>query len=485
MDNPENKAPNEKGERKSPLEEFIAAPNRAMWRLATPMMLGMVVHMAYMIVDTAFIGLLGMEALAAATFVGPLFFFIIALLSGLAMAATALVAQALGRKDHEAADRTAGGVMFVSILGGMGFTVILFIAGPHILRVFGAHGESERLAWSYFRLISFGMILFFLSSAFRAVLTGEGDTRTPVIVMIIASFINGGLDPVFMFVLDMGIAGAAMATLTAQVFSTLALGYIILVRRRSVVKVKLKHLRAYKPLFRGIVTIGLPTTIGQLVMSAGLALNNRLLAHFGEFAVAAYGAASKVDMIVAMPLFGLAGASVSLIGMFAGAGRSDLVRHTTLYVYRWALFISVSVGVSAFLASHWVLNLFTNDPVVIQTGRIYLGFMVFVYPMMAFGMTTGRILQGLGYGMPSLIITSVRILVVGVPIAYTAVLAFGAPLESVWWSILLGGVISNVLSFLWVKKLVWREDPTIRAGAAPTIPAATPLGPEVNPVSDL
>lgn len=452
-------------ERKSRLSEFIASPNRAVWRLAAPMMVGMVVHMLYMIVDTAFIGHLGRDALAAATFVGPLFFFVIALLSGLTMATTALVAQAIGRKDHEGADRLAGGVLFLALIGGVFFSLFLLFAGPSILRGLGAKGETARLAWSYFRLISFGMILFFFSGAFRAVLTGEGDTRTPVIVMIIGSLINGGLDPVFMFVLDFGIAGAAMATLTANAFSAFALGYIIFVRRRSVVRFKLKHFRPYRPLFRGMWSIGFPTTAGQFVMSAGLALNNRLLVHFGEFAVAAYGAASKVDMIVAMPLMGLAGASVSLIGMFAGARRSDLVRYTALYAYRWALIISLTVGGSAFIASRWVLRLFSADPLIIETGRVYLGFMVFAYPMMAFGMTTGRILQGLGYGFPSLMITSLRILVVGVPLAYIAVLGFGGSLESVWGAMLIGGFVSNILSFFWVRKLVWKEDPTVRAAA--------------------
>ena len=460
----------EKGSR---LKEFMSAPNRAVWRLATPMMLGMVVHMAYMIVDTAFIGHLGREALAAATFVGPLFFFIIALISGLTTATTALVAQSIGRRDYQGAERVAGGAVFIGLVGGVVFAGALFYSGPHILRALGAGGESARLAWSYFRIVSLGMVLFFFSAALRAVLTGEGDTRTPVIVMIIASFINGGLDPVFIFVLDMGIAGAAVATLCAQVFTTLVLGYLLFVRRRSVVKLELKNIRFYAPLFWGLLSIGLPTTAGQLVMSTGQALYNRLLSGFGEYAVAAYGAASKIDMIVAMPLFGLAAASVSLIGMFAGAKRSDLVRYTALYAYRWAIIISVSVGISAVLASRWVLRLFTDDALVIETGRVYLYFVVFGYPMMAFGMTTGRILQGLGHGLPSFIITSVRVLGVGVTLAYLAVYVFDAPIEAVWGSIVVGGLISNVLSFFWVRRIVWRGDPTKRAsGKSPRLARA-------------
>jgi Na+-driven multidrug efflux pump len=83
--------------------------------------------------------------------------------------------------------------------------------------------------------------------------------------------------------------------------------------------------------------------------------------------------------------------------------------------------------------------------------------------MMAFGMTTGRILQGLGHGLPSFIITSIRVLGVGVTLAYLAVYVFDAPIEAVWASIVTGGLISNVLSFFWVRQIVWRGDPTKKA----------------------
>ena len=96
----------------------------------------------------------------------------------------------------------------------------------------------------------------------------------------------------------------------------------------------------------GIVALAAPTAAGMAVMSVGGLLFNRLLAGFGEIAVAAYGAASKVDMIVALPIMGLAGAAVSVVGMFAGAGRVDLVRSTALYTYRWAVLLASLIGIA-------------------------------------------------------------------------------------------------------------------------------------------
>jgi Na+-driven multidrug efflux pump len=212
-----------------------------------------------------------------------------------------------------------------------------------------------------------------------------------------------------------------------------------------------------------LAALGVPTSAGMMVMSIGAIAMNRVIREFGDVAVAAYGAANKVDMIVGMPIFGLAAATVAVIGMFAGAGRIDLVRSTALYAYRWALILAVSIGATAYLASDLVLMIFIRDVEALDIGRTYLGFMIFAYPMMAIGMTTGRLLQGLGHGIPSLIITAVRVLVIAVPAAYLSVYWLSLPIESIWSSMLLSGLSASVIALIWVRQLVWKRDPTSRA----------------------
>lgn len=430
------------------------------------MMAGMSLHTVYLIVDFAFIGTISDDAVAAITLVGPLFFVMIALLNGMGTAFTALVAQALGRQDEREASRVASGSLGVSLLLGLLFTTAGALAGPAILKAAGASGVVLSLAWDYFRVIVYTVPLFFVSGALRAVLTGEGDTTTPMVIMGISTVTNLVLDWLFIMHLGWGTAGAAGATALANVVSLLLYFGRVFVQRRSVVTFRLRHGMPHAALWRGLWVIGLPTVAGQVIMAAGSGLNNRLLTEFGFTTVAGYGAASRVDMIVAMPIFGLAGAAVTLIGMFAGAGRADLLRQTALYTYRWAITLALVVGGSAYLASGLILRLFVDDPSAVAVGRTYLGFMLVMYPMMAFGMTTGRILQGLGYGLPSLVITTVRVLAIGVPIAYVAVYLFGAPVYAVWIALLIGGCGSTVISVIWIRRLVWRADPTLRVRAS-------------------
>ncbi len=445
------------------LDEFIAAPRRAVWTMAVPMMAGTAVHTVYIIVDTAFIGTLGTEALAAVTFVGPVLFVMFTLTMGLATAVTALVAQAVGRRDEGGGDVVAGNALSIGLAMGLGLLASGLFFGRDLLGVLGASGATRDLAWEYFAVFSLTVPLFFVGAILRSVLTGEGDARTPTMIMAASTAINLGLDALFIFGLHWGLRGAALATAAAQLFSLLTYWVLLARRQNAFVKFRLATLVPSSSVLIKIARLGVPTAAGMFVMSVGGIAFNRVISEFGEVSVAAYGAASKVDMIVGMPIFGLGSAAVSIIGMFAGAGRVDLIRSTALYTYRWALTMALVIGAGAFLASRWVLLIFTRDAEALATGHTYLGFMIFAYPMMAIGMTTGRLLQGLGYGVPSLIITTARVLLVSVPVAYCAVFLLEGPLESIWMGMLAGGSVSTVISFFWVRHLIWKRDPTERA----------------------
>ena len=452
--------------RESRLEEFIDNPRRAVWVLALPMMVGMLFHTLYAVVDTAFVGRIGPDALAAITFVGPFFFVAIALTSGLFTGVTAAIAQAVGRKDERGADLTASNGMSLALLMGVLFALGGGFMGPAMIELAGAEGHTVSQAWAYFQIIALGIPLFFFSSVLRAMLNGEGDAKTPMVVMGIATAINLALDPVLIFVLDWGIRGAAVATIISQVLATGVFVWWVLVRRRTATRLRLRDMRPDTAVLMRILRVGVPTTFAQLVMSLAMILGNRLLAGFGQITVAGYGAGTRVDMIVSMPILGLASGSIAVIGMFAGARRPDLVRSTALYTYRWALILGTTLGLAAFSASGPLMRLFTEDVEAIGVGRVYLGYMLFAYPLMALGMTSGRILQGLGYGLPALAITAVRTMIVGIPVAYALVYLFDAPLEWVWISFILGGAASVVLGLAWVWHLVWRRDPTLRAARA-------------------
>jgi putative MATE family efflux protein len=453
----------------SRLDDFLARPERAVWIVALPMMAAFSAHALYIVFDQAFIGQLGPAHLAASTFVAALFFGVMALNIGFTTGVTAAVAQAVGRRDRDGANRTATNAIVVglflgALLAGLGWTF-----GLRIIPWLGADGVTITLAWQYFRILCMGMLFMFVSGAIRATLTGEGDARTPMTVALASTFINLGLDPIFIFVMEWGIAGAAYATVVAQIFTFVSLCYIAFVKRHSYVAFKLArgYLRPRMRLVAPVVRIGLPAAVGQLVLSLGSMFFNRILSGFGQTAVAGYGAGSKVDTIVALPIIALSSAVLSIVGMFGGANRTDLVRKVVLYTYKSVMLITMVIGLLAFFASTWIVSQFTEDPHALEVGRVYLRYIVFAYPLMAFGITSGRILQGLGYGIPTLVINAVRVLVIGVPASYVAVALLGAPIQSVWLSMIAGAVVADILAFIWIRHFIWKEKPAILTPSTP------------------
>ena len=459
-------APVGTGSREDRLQEFLSAPTRALWTMAVPMIAGMTVHTMYVVADTAFIGTLGTDQLAAATFVAPMFFLIVALTMGIGTAVTALVAQAVGRGDARSADAAAGTAISSGILIGVLFGGVGLAGGRWMLEALGAQGPVGELAWEYFQLLAAFMPVFFVSSVLRSILAGEGDAKTPMIVLGVSTLSNIALDALFILGLGMGLRGAAVATILAVVISVSTFSVLLLRRKSAFVRLRVSALVPSRGVLVRLFGLAIPIAASMIVMSVGTMLYNRILADFGSVAVAAYGAASKVDMIVVLPIFGLSGAAVTVVGMFAGAGRSDLVRSTALYTYRWAITLAAVIGGVAFLTSGSILRVFTSDQTALAIGSTYLGFMIFVYPMMAVGMTTGRLLQGLGHGFPALFITTLRVLLVGVPVAFVAVNVFDQAIRGVWIGIISGGVCATACSLLMVRQLMWRSDPTLKAVAA-------------------
>ena len=232
------------GSRTDRLQEFLDAPRRALWIMALPMIAGMTVHTMYIVADTAFIGSLGTDELAAATFVAPLFFLMIALTMGIGTAVTALVAQSVGRGDAPGADAAAGTAISSGLVLGVLFGGVGLASGRWMLAAMGAEGRVVDLGWEYFQVLAAFMPLFFVSAVLRSILAGEGDAKTPMIVLTVSTLANIALDALFILVLGMGLRGAAVATVLAVMISVSAFSVLLVRRKSAFVRLRVSALTA-------------------------------------------------------------------------------------------------------------------------------------------------------------------------------------------------------------------------------------------------
>jgi len=297
------------------LQGFLLHPERSLIRLSIPIMFGIGLHVLYSFADMAFVGRLGGDAIAAVTFSGS-FFFLMFALSSVSVGAQAVIALFTGAGKRDGANNAAVHALLLGIFLGLGL---------------GAREQALAMATVYLKILFLGAPFLFFSAFSRAILIGEGDTRTPVFIMAAATLLNLILDPLFIFVLDWGVAGAARATLAAMIVSFTAYGYVLFVRRTSIVSVDFRLFRPSGQILWRVLKVGVPASLAQIIMSVGGMCFHRILSAFGSHAVAGFGLGGRVDMVVALPFIGISTALLSLVGMYHGASRRDLVARTSAY----------------------------------------------------------------------------------------------------------------------------------------------------------
>ena len=438
------------GEPNGRMEAFLQYPERSLIRLSIPIMIGMGIHILYSIVDMIFVGRLGGDAIAAVTFSGSFLFFMFSL-SSVSVGAQSLIARRLGADDLEGANRASTHALFLGVSLGILFFFLGQPFAEEMLRLVGARDQALAMGTEYMKILFLGAPFLFFNAFSRSILTGEGDTKTPVIILAAATVLNIVLDPIFIYLLGWGVPGAAWATLAAMFASFLAYFTFLFIRKASYVSFSARFCTPSWQVLRSILKVGLPASLSMIIMSIGGMCFHRVLSIYGSQAVAAYGLGGRVDMVIILPFVGVSTALLSLVGMYYGASRGDLVDRIATYAIKWTLVASVVFGFLVYLFPHILLRVFTHDPAVIAIGRTYLRTIVFAYPMIAFSMNSGRILQGLGLGLPSLVITATRVLLVSVPLAYLFTRVFGMGLSSVWVAILLSGCVSTLISYVWLR----------------------------------
>jgi putative MATE family efflux protein len=459
--------------RKSRLDQFIQNPNRAVWTVSGPMMGGMVLMVVAMVVETAFVGRVGSTAQAALTLMFPLFFTMISIINGVGSAITALVAQAIGRKDFAEAERIGGTAIALGVILGIAFSLVGLTFGHSLVRHLGATADVFELAWQYFVVLALTAPVMFVGAFLRFVLQGEGDAKSPMFVMGGGLAINMVLDWVFIFPAGQGLRGAALAQAVSQSITMVVMLYLLLWRRQNTVRLHWRNLVPEWSAVRTVLSIGIPNSLTQLSIAVGSMLLNRVIASFGEATLAAAGIGQRVDQVTTMPVMGLAAGSVAVLGMFAGAQRADLVRQVALYASSWAVTLSTSVGLLAFAFSGTLMRTFSNDAAAIAIGQHYLLYMVFAYPLVAVVMMSARILLGLNYPNLSLLVIVVRLFILAIPIAWVAVFVFHTTIDGVWVGIVAGSAGAAAMGVWLVRRVVWQGDPTVRAAGSPVRPATS------------
>ena len=225
---------------------------------------------------------------------------------------------------------------------------------------------------------------------------------------------------------------------------------MLFVKRHTYVRFRLKDFSFSSYIIYDIIKVGIPVSMSMVVMSVGQLVFNRLLVNFSTDAVAAYQIGGRLDMIVFLPIFGIASALTTIIGMFYGAKEFDKIKLISFYGIKSSLLITSISSVFLFIFAPSVVKIFTEDLQIQNISIDYLRIMSLMFPFISVGLTIGRILQGLGRGMPSLIITIVRVIGLAGPLAYYFTFVLNKPVEWIWYSMFVSGILATTISVTWL-----------------------------------
>ena len=385
-----------------------APVNKAATSLAVPSIIGMLIGAVYNVVDTFFVGMLNdTSALGATAILFPVFLLITAIGLTFGMGSASVISRKLGEQNKTDAAATASTAFFTTLIIAVVFAVTGNLFIRPILRLFGATDSILKSAEVYGSIIIGGSIFQILNMNMNNMLRAEGAARISGTAIALGGILNIVLDPVFMFILDMGLAGAAAATISAQGISTLFLISYYL-RKKAIVEISVKRFCPSFRIYKQIMAIGIPTFLRQSLASLAMAMLANAAGLFGDSAIAAMGIVLRVLSIPMMVLFGFAQGFQPLAGYAYGAKNYKRVREATKFSVKWTTGFALFISFFLFFGAKQVTGLFTNDPLVIQRGIMAMRLQVVIMPFMGFMQIISFLYQALGHAKSTLLLAVAR-----------------------------------------------------------------------------
>ena len=422
---------------------------------ALPMLLGSIFQQMYNIVDSIIVGrVLGKEALASVGNAFPVFFALISLIIGLSFGGTIVISQYFGAKDYKRVRRAIGTLyLFMFITAGI-ITAFGLIFTDDILRLIKIPDELYSNARIYIKLFIGGIIAFFGYNGTAAILRGLGDSRTPMIFMIISTLVNIGLDLLFILVFRWGIAGAAIATIVSQggAFIT-AVWYLN--KYHKLINITLKDLVFDADIFKKTVRIGLPTGLQQTFVALGMVAIQRIVNDFGTDVIAGYSVAGRIDSLAMTPAMIFAQALAAFVGQNMGAGKNQRVINGLKATIIMSSAIAATTTIIVVLFKESLIGLFNQDPEVIRIGSNYLVIVGGCYLLFSAMFSINGVMRGAGDTLIPMFITLLALWLIRIPSAYFLSGIIGE--TGIWWAVPIGWTTGLIMSFIYYRTGKWKS----------------------------
>jgi putative MATE family efflux protein len=431
----------------------------AVFLLAIPMILEMVMESIFALVDIIFVSQVSVNAVATVGLTESVLTLVYAVAIGLSMGATAIVARRTGEKDQEGANQAAVQVIFLGVFIATLISVVGILFPKEILQFMGGSPELIEEGYGYTQVLLGGnmtvMLLFLINAIFR----GAGDASIAMWALILSNGLNIILDPMFIFgfgpIPAFGVEGAAIATTTGRGVAVLV-QLIILFKGSSYIKIAAKDVVLRTKVMINLIKVSLGG-IGQFIIgTSSWVILMLIMATFGSEVLAGYTIAIRIMMFTLMPAWGMSNAAATLVGQNLGAKKPDRAEASVWKTGKYcAIFMGIVSLIYIFFAPTF-LSWFSDNPIVVENGALCLQVIAAGYLAYAYGMVVIQSFNGAGDTKTPTIINFVCFWLFQLPFAYlmAVVLDFGP--SGVFWAITLAEVMIAVIGIIWFRKGSWK-----------------------------
>lgn len=419
--------------------DYTSIPlERAVFLLAIPMMLELVLESTFAVVDIFFVARIGASAVATVGLTETYLFLIYSIAMGLAMAVTAIVARRVGEARGEEAALSAVQAILVAVGVSVPFAVVGMVWAPELLRLMGADAWAIEHGYRYTQWMLGGNVVIMQLFVINAIFRGAGDAAAAMRVLWVANALNIVLDPVLIFGLGpipaMGIEGAAIATNLGRGAGVL-MQLWILVRGSEHLRVLGRHLRVELATLWAIVRTSFGGIGQMIVATTAWIFLMRILAEVSTEAVAGATIAMRVMMFTLMPAWGMSNAAATLVGQNLGAGEPARAEAAVWRIGWINMAFTLTVSVAFLLWHDPIIGLFTADPAVIAIGGEWLSILAYSYFVYGWWMVAVQAFNGAGDTMTPTWINLVFFWLIQIPLAWALAVPLGLAHSGVFWGV--------------------------------------------------
>ena len=437
------------------IEVLRGDPRKSLWKLSIPIMVTMVITSLYNVIDGIWIAGLGQTAIAGIGIVTPLWMIINGVASGLGNGATSSITRFREERGDEVSNVVGTQSVIIFVVASILLTIILLLALNPFLNMYNVNAETAREAVAYSVPLFIGLFGFVLSTGFSGILRAEGDTKRAMYASSLGIILNAVFDPIFIYTLNMGSAGASISTIVTSLISAVIMGYWIFVKKDTYITINIKEVLKSKWdwfITKDILNTGIPASAVLFMLSfSSMAFYFLIKLTAGNLGVGIYSSGNRVYLLGLMPITSMCSALVAIIGTHYGASNFENVkiahRYCTIYsVIVGAVICALFVIFSKQLASLFVLT--SHDAELVNGIAVFISITAFCLPALGLGLPSTYVYQGLGKGIHSFLWTTAYDFVFVIPAVYVFVFHFNYGLVGVWYGFVVGKLVASVLNFI-------------------------------------